>query len=82
MRMPDDPFMFQLSAGGRDRREEDLRMAWRDACADLRLAYLAWQEAAPTHGRDAFAVYVAAADRETAAADSLLRHTTGNAIAA
>jgi hypothetical protein len=80
--MPEDPFVYQLMSRERDRREEDLRMAWRDACADLRLAYLAWQEASPAHTSEAFAVYVAAADRETAAAEFLLRHATADAIAA
>jgi hypothetical protein len=68
MRMPADPFMVQLPSRQREIFVEDLRTAWRDACGDLRLAYLAWQEATSTQSRDAFAVYLAAADRETAAA--------------
>jgi hypothetical protein len=53
---------------------EDLRMAWRDACADLRVAYYAWCEAAADgHAAEAFAAYVAAADREAAAADAFAR---------
>ena len=68
--MPEDPFYFQLPSRQREVDVQDVRLAWRDACADVRLAYLAWQEAAPApaHTREAFAVYLAAADRETAAA--------------
>jgi hypothetical protein len=58
---------------------EDLRMAWRDACADLRLAYHDWREVAVDARADAFVVYVAAADREAAAADAFAqaRASTG-----
>jgi hypothetical protein len=52
----------------------DLRMAWRDACADVRVAYHAWRQQGPAGGGDAFAAYVAAADREAAAADTFARH--------
>jgi hypothetical protein len=52
---------------------ENLRMAWRDACTDVRVAYHTWREG-PTGGRaDAFTAYVAAADREAAAAGALAR---------
>jgi hypothetical protein len=45
--------------------------AWCDAAADATLAYEAWR-AAPTDRRaEAYAVYIAAADREAAAADYL-----------
>jgi hypothetical protein len=49
-------------------------MAWRDACADLRVAYYAWCEGGNGgHAGEAFAAYVAAADREAAAADAFAR---------
>jgi hypothetical protein len=58
---------------------EDLRMAWRDACADLRVAYHAWREVVVDARGDAFVAYVAAADREAAAADAFAqaRASTG-----
>jgi hypothetical protein len=54
---------------------EDLRMAWRDACADLRVAYHEWRQQGEDRAArgDAFAAYVAAADREAAAAEALAR---------
>jgi hypothetical protein len=82
LRMPDDPFVVQLPSRERERRVEELRMAWRDACGDLRLAYLAWRDAGSTHARDAFAVYVAAVDRESAAAEGFSRHVVAEAVAA
>ena len=82
MPMPDDPFVVQLASRERERRVEDLRMAWREACADLRLAYLDWREARAAHTRDAFAAYVAAVDRESAAAEFFSRHVAREAIAA
>ena len=82
LRMPDDPFVLQLPSRERERRVEDLRMAWRDACADLRLAYVDWRDAAAAHTRDAFAAYVAAMDRESTAADVFSRHVGDHAIAA
>jgi hypothetical protein len=51
----------------------DLRMAWRDACADLRIAYHVWCQKGRARGADAFAAYIAAADREAAAADAFAR---------
>jgi hypothetical protein len=67
-----DPFVMEapLVIHG-ETKLEDLRMAWRDACADVRLAYLDWREAGPEDTADAFASYVAAAEREAAAADTL-----------
>ncbi len=67
-----DPFVCEapLVIHG-EARLEDLRMAWRDACADVRLAYLDWREAGPEHTADSFASYVAASEREAAAADML-----------
>jgi hypothetical protein len=82
MRMPDDPFVLQLPSRERERRLDDVRLAWRDACTDLRLAYLDWRDAGPAHARDAFAVYVAAMDRESAAAEVFSRHVGDHAIAA
>lgn len=82
MRMPDDPFVLQLPSHERERRVEDLRMAWREACADLRLAYLDWHDAGVAHTRDTFAAYVAAVDRESAAAEAFSRHVGDHAIAA
>jgi hypothetical protein len=69
--LPDDPFVFQLPSRERESRLDDLRLAWREACGDVRLAYLSWREAGPASTAAAFAAYVAAADREAAAADRL-----------
>jgi hypothetical protein len=69
--MPVDPFVFQLPSRERESRLDDLRLAWRDACSDARLAYLSWREAGPARAAAAFAAYVAATDREAAAADRL-----------
>jgi hypothetical protein len=66
--MPEDPFVFQLPSRERDGRAQDLRLAWREACSDARLAYLAWREALPARAAEAFAAYLKAADREAAAA--------------
>ena len=71
--MPDDPFVVQLPSRARQGRIDDLRLAWRDACSDVRLAYLSWSEARPARAREAFAAYVAAADREAAAAEVFRR---------
>jgi hypothetical protein len=54
---------------------EDLWMAWRDACDDLRQAHCAWRESARAGRRDAYFVVVAAADREAIAAETLSRIT-------
>jgi hypothetical protein len=48
---------------------EDLKVAWREAADDMRLAYRAWCDADRTHAREAYAVFLAASDRETVAAD-------------
>jgi hypothetical protein len=71
MTMPVDPFHFQLPSRERESRRDDLRLAWREACSEVRLAYLTWREAGPAHAAAAFAAYVAAADREAAAAERL-----------
>jgi hypothetical protein len=77
---PEDPFVCGTLFPPPASAVEDLRMAWRDACADLRLAYLAWQEAGPDDAADAFAVYRAATDREGTAAEVFLRHAAGRAF--
>jgi hypothetical protein len=41
---------------------------WREACADVRLAYEHWGCSSRHEGRDAFAVYHAALDQEECAA--------------
>ena len=52
-------------------REEALRDAWRSAADDAAAAYAAWSDAAVRHRRTTYAVYLAAADREAAAAREL-----------
>jgi hypothetical protein len=82
MIMPRDPFATELPSRQREIRLDDLRLAWRDACADLRLAYLAWVEATTADKPAAYAVHVAAADREAAAAAFYSRHLLPDAVAA
>lgn len=48
---------------------EDLRTAWREAAEESRLAYRAWCDADRESAADAYVVFVAASDREAAAAD-------------
>jgi hypothetical protein len=79
--MPDDPFVFQLPSRARESRTDDLRLAWRDACSDVRLAYLTWHEARPARAGKAFAAYVIAADREFAAAEIFRLHASREAVA-
>ena len=43
-------------------------VCWREACADVRLAYEHWKGSSRRDGRDAFAVYHAALDQEECAA--------------
>ena len=74
MTMPPDPFVFQLPSREREGRLDDLRLAWRDACSEVRIAYLSWREASPARAAKAFAAYVAAADREATAAGRLAEH--------
>jgi hypothetical protein len=69
VRMPDDPFVRALPSRERAGQTEELRLAWRDACTDARLAYLDWHEATTPRAGEAFVAYVAAADREAAAAE-------------
>jgi hypothetical protein len=70
---PSDTFAFEDVFPPAKCDSEELRMAWRDACADVRVAYYAWREGGPAAGAEAFAAYVAAADREAAAADAFAR---------
>jgi hypothetical protein len=69
--MPEDPFVFQLPSRARESRAQDVRLSWREACSEVRLAYLAWRKAGPGRAGQAFAAYVAAADREAEAAEAL-----------
>jgi hypothetical protein len=82
MTMPRDPFATELPSRQREIRLDDLRLAWRDACADLRLAYLSWVEAATTDKRAAYVAHLAASDREAAAAAFYSRHLVIDAVAA
>jgi hypothetical protein len=52
---------------------EALLDAWRDAADDALAAYRAWRAASRYRAGETFTVYVAAADREAAAADALAR---------
>jgi len=72
MRMPDDPFAFQLPSRSREAYTVGLRTAWREACTELRLAYGAWVQAGPG-GREAFYAYQEAFEREAHAAAQLAR---------
>jgi hypothetical protein len=51
---------------------DQLREAWMAAREEARAAYRWWCEASPDERRLAYTVYVAAADREDAAAHGLL----------
>ena len=73
--MPEDPFVFQLPSRLRESRAQDLRLAWREACSDVRLAYLTWREAIPIRAGHAFAAYVAAVDLEAKAAEAIAGST-------
>lgn len=71
---PSDTFAFEEVFPAVTCDVEDLRMAWRDACADLRVAYYTWCECDPGgEAGEAFAAYVAASDREAAAAEAFAR---------
>lgn len=50
---------------------EELREAWKSARDQALLAYRVWSDAAPREKRDAYVAYIAAADREAAAADHM-----------
>jgi hypothetical protein len=70
---PSNTFAFDDAFPPADCDREGLRMAWRDACADLQVAYHGWREGGIRGRAEAFAAYVAAADREAAAAAALER---------
>jgi hypothetical protein len=70
---PTNTFAFEDVFAPAKCDREELRMAWRDACADLRVAYYGWREGGVGGGAEAFAAYVAAADREAAAAQAFER---------
>jgi hypothetical protein len=71
--MPRDPFVPGLPSQMHAARVEEMRLKWRDAFSDARLAYLAWCDAQSARAGEAFAAYVAAADREAVAAEFLRR---------
>ena len=54
-------------------RIDDLKDAWEVARDEGLLAYHDWCEAPPQHKGDCYFAYLAAADREAAAADHLRR---------
>lgn len=56
---------------------EDLRVAWREAAEDMRLAYRAWCDADRAGAGDAYAAFLAASDRESTAAECMSRLTKG-----
>jgi hypothetical protein len=71
---PSNTFAFEDVSPSFTCDREELRMAWRDACADVRVAYYAWCESgADGRAAEAFTAYVAAADREAAAAEAFAR---------
>jgi hypothetical protein len=82
MTMPDDPFIFQLPSRLRESHAQDLRLAWREACSEARFAYLTWLDSGPTRAGEAFAAYVAAADREAIAAEFFRRQASSDAVTA
>ena len=53
---------------------EELRAAWRDAAHEAGRAWHQWCHASPEHAYDTYVTYVAAADRETVAAEMLRRY--------
>ena len=71
--MPRDPFVRGLPSQMHAAGLEEMRLQWRDACSDARVAYLAWRDAQSAQAGEAFAAYVAAADREAVAAEFLRR---------
>jgi hypothetical protein len=54
--------------------DDDLVVAWRSAKNDAALAYDRWCDAARNRKPETYWVYLAAADREGAAAEALRRH--------
>jgi hypothetical protein len=55
------------TAAAAQRIAEDLREAWREAREEATAAYRRWSAAVVAERRSAYAVYLAAADREDAA---------------
>ena len=53
---------------------EELRAAWRDAAGEAGQAWHQWCRANQDEAFDAYVTYVAAADRETVAAEMLRRY--------
>jgi hypothetical protein len=53
--------------------DDDLVVAWRAASDEALRAYDAWRDAKRDTRSDAYCVYLAAADREAAAAEALYR---------
>ena len=53
---------------------EELRAAWRDAAREAGRAWHQWCHATQDDAYDAYVTYVAAADRETVAAEMLRRY--------
>jgi hypothetical protein len=53
------------------RRSAELQLAWIDAAEDAHEAYIGWRDADQPEREDAFVVYLAALDREEAAARAL-----------
>jgi hypothetical protein len=52
---------------------KDVQVAWRAAALDVQRAYSAWCDAEAERAGEAYAVFVAAVDREAAAADAVSR---------
>ncbi len=69
--MIDGAPLLRLARLGRARRPADLYDAWLFAAADAKLALAAWRLALSRDRSDAYAVYVAALDREEQAAARL-----------
>jgi hypothetical protein len=55
----------------------DVQVAWRAAALDVKNAYSAWCDAERERAGDAYAVFVAAIDREAAAAEAVSRAAGG-----
>ena len=55
---------------------DGLRDAWRTGRDSALMAYRSWMTADPSEWSDAYAAYLAASDREAAAADAYLRAAT------
>lgn len=72
MSIPRDTITKAVAAGLHlQSRSEELHEEWRSARNQALLAYRVWSQAASLEKRDAYVAYVAAADREAAAADHM-----------